>query len=425
MDIIDSKNMINILRKTLNLMDTRLMHHGERVGYIFYKMLTCDKKYGQEELKILTLIGLIHDIGAFREDEIKDMLQLEVHRNHQHSIYGYLFLKYLSPLSEYSEIILYHHVDYHYIRDTEEPYGEIANLLKLADRIDIIMSYYDKKELTNLLDDRTEVTYSRKTIELFLEAENKYKMMEHLKDKSYLSEINKVLEGIKLTPKEKDQYLNMLAYSIDFRSEYTVMHTITTVSVANELGRLMGLTYTDKINLHYGALLHDIGKISTPLNILEAPGKLTAEEMAVMKKHAEATYNILNGYMKQEVVEIAARHHEKLDGSGYFRHLVKDELTLPQRILGVADIVSALYGIRSYKKAYDKDTIIRIITNDAAAGKICPDTVNYMVLYYDEIINNVEKNSENSLRIYSDMKIKFQSYYNTFENWEKWNAYYK
>lgn len=425
MDIIESKNTINILRKTLNLMDNRLMNHGERVGYILYKMLTCENKYREEELRLLALVGLLHDIGAFREEEIKDMLQLESNRNHQHSIYGYLFMKYLSPLSQYAEIVLYHHVDYQYIKEDLNCYSEIGNFLKLADRVDIILSYYEEKELLNLLHDRSEQKYSEKGIQLFVQAENEYKVTEHLKDNSYIDELNHVLEGIKLTAEEKNQYLNMLAYSIDFRSEYTVMHTITTVGIANELGRLMELSFRDKVNLHYGALLHDIGKISTPLDILEAPGKLTADEMAVMRKHVEVTYNILKGYINDEIVEIAARHHEKLDGSGYFRHLKKEDLTLPQRILGVADIVSALYGIRSYKKAYDKDTIIRIITNEAAERKICPDTVGCMVANYDEIIRNVEENSRNSLQIYSDMKIKFNGYYNTFENWEKWKAYYK
>ncbi len=418
MDVIGNKEMINILRKTLNLMDNRLMNHGERVGYIFYKMLSCENKYSEDELRIYTLVGLLHDIGAFREDDIKDMIQLEANKNFEHSIYGYLFLKYLSPLSDFAEIVLYHHTDYFNIKQNLTPLKELGNYLKLADRVDVILSYYDEKDIIRLLNEKSEIKYSKKAIQLFIKANSTYNVIEHTKDRSYTGELNKILEGIKMTAEEKDKYLNMLAYSIDFRSEHTVMHTITTVSLADEIGRLMGLPKEDQINLHYGALLHDIGKISTPLNILESPGRLTGEEMAVMRRHVKDTYEILNCYIKEEIVEIAARHHEKLDGSGYFRKLKGEQLTLPQRILGVADIVSALYGVRSYKKAYDKETIIRIIKTEADGGKVCRETVNCLVSNYDEIIKNVEQNSRNSLEMYNELKINFNGYYNTFENWE-------
>jgi len=284
--------------------------------------------------------------------------------------------------------------------------------------VDVILSYYDERDIIRLLNEKSEIKYSKKAIQLFIKANSTYNVIEHTKDRSYTGELNELLEGMKMTAEEKDKYLNMLAYSIDFRSEHTVMHTITTVSLADEIGRLMGLSKDDQINLHYGALLHDIGKISTPLNILESPGRLTSEEMAVMRRHVKDTYEILNGYIKDDIVEIAARHHEKLDGSGYFRKLKGDQLTLPQRILGVADIVSALYGVRSYKKAYDKATIIRIIMTEAEAGKVCRDTVNCLVSNYDEIIENVKQNSRNSLEMYNELKINFNGYYNTFENWE-------
>ena len=95
-------------------------------------------------------------------------------------------------------------------------------------------------------------------------------------------------------------------------------------------------------------MFHDLGKIGIPLEILENPGRLTLEDMAVMKTHVEKTAVILNGWVSEEIRDLALRHHEKLNGTGYPDGLSASQLTLPQRILAVADIFSALTGERSY-----------------------------------------------------------------------------
>jgi putative nucleotidyltransferase with HDIG domain len=192
------------------------------------------------------------------------------------------------------------------------------------------------------------------------------------------------------------------------------MHTITTVSIADEIGKLMGLKEYDREILHFGALLHDIGKISTPIGILEAPRKLTEEEMAVMKNHVLASEYILKEYINPDILEIAIRHHEKIDGSGYHRGLTLKDLTVPQRILAVADIVSALCGKRSYKDSFDKETILTILKKDSDKGKLCPDTVECVTMYFDEIMENVNQNTFEPLHIYADMKKKYNVIYEKF-----------
>ena len=95
----------------------------------------------------------------------------------------------------------------------------------------------------------------------------------------------------------------MLVYIIDFRSQYTVIHTLATTIFAQELGELMHLSAQEKYSMYYGALLDDIGKIAIPLSILESTGKLSDKEMDIMKKHVEITDHILKGVVDDEVRE--------------------------------------------------------------------------------------------------------------------------
>lgn len=418
MDVISSKNVMNIVRKTLNLIDNRLINHGERVSYIMYKMLSFQGDYPRDKILQVTITSMLHDIGAYKIEELDDMLQFETRNVLRHSVYGYLFLKYLSPLKAYADLVLYHHLDYNKFQYIDIENKELANLLYLADRIDVYINYFSDKELEDFLSNTTDNKVSTFAKELFKKANEELHILSNIKNETYLEEMNQVFEEIKYTEKEKKMFLRMLIYSIDFRSEYTVMHTITTVSVADEIGRLMELDDTDLENLHYGALLHDIGKITTPIQILEAPRKLTDEEMVIMKNHVKMSEYILKDYIKEEILEIAVRHHEKIDGTGYYRNLKGEDLTRPQRILAVADIVSALCGKRSYKDSFHKEKILMLLKKDKELGRLCPDVVDTVINNFDNIMLNVIKFTEEPLRIYSEISDKYNIIYNQLHNLE-------
>jgi HD-GYP domain-containing protein (c-di-GMP phosphodiesterase class II) len=128
----------------------------------------------------------------------------------------------------------------------------------------------------------------------------------------------------------------------------------------------MGLGANDITFMRRAALLHDVGKLSVPNTILEKPGKLTDEEWDVVKEHPRYTLEILRripGF--GQLSDIAAAHHEKLNGSGYFRHYGADELSLEMRILTVADIYDALAAKRPYRDAMPLETVFEIMQKDA------------------------------------------------------------
>ena len=132
----------------------------------------------------------------------------------------------------------------------------------------------------------------------------------------------------------------------------TYVHSINVAIYSMIIGLSMGLTENMLVDLGLGAMLHDIGKIWVPVDVLHKPGKLTADEYDVIKKHADLGHEVL---VKQHelsylVAHSAYQHHERLNGSGYPRGLVGDEIHLFGKIIAVADVYDAMVMHRPYRR---------------------------------------------------------------------------
>lgn len=141
--------------------------------------------------------------------------------------------------------------------------------------------------------------------------------------------------------------------------------------------------------LYTSAILHDIGKISIPEKILETPKKLTDEEFLIMKTHVQYSKEIIQDYVSSEVVEAVYRHHEKLNGKGYPQGLSSKDLTPVQKIITVADILSALLDSRSYKHGYSKEQTFKILTEMTYEGEIDPWITEFVITDFDEILQEL------------------------------------
>ncbi|MDE5865567.1 MAG: HD domain-containing protein [Lachnospiraceae bacterium] len=406
MSVISSKDVYEIIMKTLSIINARIMNHGEITGYIMYKMLEYEQQYTEQELVDYTMLGILHDIGLYKEDNVKNVTEFETKNLWPHSIYGFLFLKYLSPMDDKAEIILYHHLDYNRYGMIQSKYKHIIEILNLADKMDTFLHLKEEKLEKDYFNLYRDIKFSGAALDLFHKAEARYGITANLVNGKYKDELTELLAKRAFSEQYKRGFLEMLVYTIDFRSEHTVVHTLATVNFAQQIGRLMRIIGKDQRDLYYGALLHDLGKIAIPLNILESTGRLSDEEMKVMKAHVRITEMILEGVVDNDVLQIAVRHHEKLDGSGYHKGLTGDMLTLPQQIVAVADILSALYGKRSYKDSFSSDLIQKIMTEDADNNKINHAAVDTLMRNYDKVIAEFEKEKEGTIGLY--LKIKEQ-----------------
>lgn len=159
-----------------------------------------------------------------------------------------------------------------------------------------------------------------------------------------------------------ESFINTLATSIDARDKITAGHSTRVRLYSSLLADALGMEAKEKSLLEKAAILHDIGKIGIRDSVLQKDGKLTDEEYKHIQEHVRITHNILNKiYMSPDfriITEMACSHHEKWDGTGYYRHLKGEEITLGGRILAVADVFDAITSKRHYR---DKMPIVNVL----------------------------------------------------------------
>lgn len=152
----------------------------------------------------------------------------------------------------------------------------------------------------------------------------------------------------------ESKHLLHLFSALQAKDDYTYRHNIAVGAISNLIGKWMKLSQQDLMQLTTAALLHDVGKMIIPEDVLNKAGKLTDEEFDLMKKHTVYGYDILKetvGINHRQAL-VALQHHERMDGSGYPMGLKKDEIDLYSRIVSVADIFHAMSSNRVYQNQF-------------------------------------------------------------------------
>ena len=149
-----------------------------------------------------------------------------------------------------------------------------------------------------------------------------------------------------------DALVRIASDIVSAKDPYTAGHQKNVSDLAVAIGKKMGLNYETLTCLKFAVLLHDIGKISIPSEILTRPVKLSNIELSLIKEHSRNGYNILKDIdLPWPIADIVLQHHERLDGSGYPNGLKNDEIRLESRIIAVADVVEAITSHRPYRQA--------------------------------------------------------------------------
>jgi putative nucleotidyltransferase with HDIG domain len=160
--------------------------------------------------------------------------------------------------------------------------------------------------------------------------------------------------------------LEAFARAVDAKSPWTAGHSERVTALALLIGNELGLDQKDLECLHRGALLHDVGKIGVPIDVLDKPSPLDDNERRAVQAHTIIGVRILEPlHAFRDVLPIIAQHHENYDGSGYPHGLSRDNIDLRARVLSLADVYDAMTSSRPYRDGMDHERVLKSIIRDA------------------------------------------------------------
>jgi putative nucleotidyltransferase with HDIG domain len=207
--------------------------------------------------------------------------------------------------------------------------------------------------------------------ELVMHRKNLTKMVESLT--VFLNEANQKLAGI------LDKTVETIALITEERDPYTAGHQFRVAKLAEAIAKKLGLPDSDIHEIYLGGLIHDIGKIHVPSEILVSPAKLTSIEFELIKTHPEVGYKIaLSVPFSKTIVDIVLHHHERLDGSGYPHQLSDGDILFTTKIVSVADVFEAMSSHRPYRPRRTVEETLSELTG-GAGKRYDPDAVNCCV----------------------------------------------
>jgi len=332
------------------------------------------------------LSGMLHDVGLvikasvenyelfvdmFRRVPDLEKLVLTFDRADRHSFISYMIVSLIKPLCpECAKSILYHHTPHQKIPESNQTIVLLANCLKASDLISLVDLKYSEGEMTTDL--MNEMIHTLEKDSGIVE-DVKKAAFQMLSDYTLICELLddkprfKSMKSLSLEEFEKAS--RVLAILLDLRSPYTRNHTF----LVNDFSKALTLELMSKEDSNFmgvAALLHDIGKLKTPLSILHKRGSLDEKESLIMKRHVVDTYSMLERAGLVDLARIAASHHERLDGTGYPTGLSADQTSIHQRIIQVCDVFSALLEHRPYREALNPEQALSIIEGEVNRGRL-------------------------------------------------------
>lgn len=412
-EYITSRNMADLIYETVRLMNKSMAHHCMRVSYIMAKMLETQGTYEKYEIADYMVLALLHDIGANKTDDVRKPLTFESKNPTPHSIYGYLFLRYLSPLEEQSKMILYHHMDYSKTKDMDYKYRFEMEVLKVAEIMDIWQRSFGAKFEYRLIDKYAGTKFDPEVCGLLARTVEEHDIFTKIRDNSYKAEYSESLEYILLSDVEKEKYLKMLMYCTGLKEEQMVSETVATIYVCRELGRKLKLSELDKNEVYYAAMLHDIGMLAIPVELLKAPRKLGEEEKNLIKTHVEIMEKTLENKLSKEIIKVAAAHHERFDGNGYPRGLKASVMGQKEAILQISEQVVNSMEPKPYREARTKEQIVDDLNNGIISGKYEGIVADTFLKYYDEIMDKAKQRADMALVTHQKLQRNYNQVYSS------------
>lgn len=372
------------LSDALDLVGVDHVHHGKRVAFMAAE---CAKalNWSDQQTDELFQAAILHDCGVSNTSVHAKLVQFEWEREKEHCKLGAKILKDTPVLSHLSDIVLYHHTHWSELKhlDIPENIKLKANCIYMVDRVDVSVVDFCSTEPNILLGKEKirQKIFAKKNdwfhpelVDIFMQVSDSDVFWLDL-ERGHVSGYVLTWVAHDLTQKIDFDDLKSIAkifsYIVDAKSRYTREHSDGVASLSRYLAEKLNLPEATCDIIELAGLLHDIGKLRVPDEIIDKPSKLTDKEYLTMKRHSFDTYNILKqvkGF--EQMSEWASDHHERVDATGYPHHKGKNDLSTEARIIAVADVFQALAQRRPYRKDLPPVEILAILKEQANSGHL-------------------------------------------------------
>jgi len=376
--------LIQSIGTALNIVESRLLgasnNHGKRIA-VLCSLMGKELKMDKEELKAVTTCALFHDNALteyIQSEHKKDDTQGKNFK--LHCEYGQSNIEKLPFKTDINGFILYHHehADGSGLfgkKEDEIPVG--AQLIAIADIIDVIhhLQHLPVENIPLLqkeIEKQKGKHYTKTTADVMISILNKETIFS-LNDENIRKTARQLLPAWEVEAQDEAiiRLAGLSAKIIDYASVFTRKHSIQIANKAWLMGSYYNFDPTMQAKIFLAAALHDLGKLYTPTEILEKPGKLDENEFNIIKAHVRGTYDLLNevtGF--EDICRWASSHHEKLDGTGYCFGKKAEELDFISRLLACTDIYQAVCEERPYHPARNHNDTMQVLFSMAQKGFI-------------------------------------------------------
>ncbi|MFB2864684.1 HD domain-containing phosphohydrolase [Aeromonas sp. MdU4] len=406
---VDLRQVVYALSASLDLVGIGDVAHGKRVGIMAAE---CSRVLGMDETerRLLFELGVLHDIGVSSTTTHHHLVsEFDWESSQLHCEVGYQLLKDFRLLAPLALPIRYHHTHWHLLREMTEVDPKVArqaNLIFLVDRCDALAAPYygDGSLLMHTGDIRQRLQacsgefFAPELVEAFLatsRSEAFWLQLEARAINDYMLEMQQQREPCITTNGELKALARIFSGIVDAKSPFTMTHSLGVSRLSRILAERMGVSAVHCDMLEIAGLLHDLGKLRVPDEILDKPGSLTREERAVINTHSFETYQILRhieGF--EEIACWAAYHHEEPDGEGYPFHLPASAMVLEARILRVADIFQAMVQNRPYRQGLPASQALAFMQQLAEQGRVDPAVVSVLADHLPQMMRAAVPTSE-------------------------------
>jgi len=389
---IDLRQAIYALTDALDLVGVDEVGHGKRVGFM---AMECSRllPLSHEERFKLFHAALLHDCGVSSTRVHRHLVEeMEWDNAEEHCVVGSELLRSFPPLAPLAPIIRYHHRHWEFLEGVglSEQEALFANLIFLVDRVDSLTAPHYGKDLLMARQNTCKriagyrgTLFAPQLVDAFLQAasaEAFWLAMEPPHLERYLAEMEREHQPLPIGFTELKQLARIFAHIVDAKSHFTVEHSEGVASLARYLAEQSGLSEEQCEKVEVAGLLHDLGKLKVPDEILDKPAPMSEEERSVMLRHSFESYQILRRiHGLEEIALWAAYHHEMPAGNGYPFHASAKEITKEARIIAVADVFQALAQDRPYRDGMPYPKIVEMLQEFVSEGHLDREVVSLVI----------------------------------------------